>query len=90
MWDLLNGMLGCIALLNKRYFIKNDFYRFEDSFQFDRVPADYEKLVKQCYSTKNPKRILKLVKQLFANFTSLLEENGVYAKVYSEVETIPL
>jgi hypothetical protein len=65
-------------------------YRFEESFQFDRIPADYEKLVKQCYSAKNPERILRLVKHLFANFTSLLEENGVYAKAYSEVEGIPL
>jgi len=70
MWDFLNGIQGCVALLNKEYFIKNDFYRFEESFQYEKTLQDYEKLVRECYSSKDPDVILGVS----MNFSKILKD----------------
>ncbi len=89
-WDSLNGILGCVALINQQYFIRNDFYRFEESFEFDETPENYEDLVKKCYSSKDPDQITKAFEELFENFEIFLEKNGVEIDNYSDVDEIDI
>lgn len=88
MWELLNGILGSIALLNKEYFIKNDFYRFRESFHFTKTPKNYEQLIKKYYTTKEPEKIITSIHELFNNFKTLLHKNEVHTDTYSTRENI--
>ncbi len=89
-WDCLNGLLGSVALLNRKYFIRNDFYRFKESFGFEETPEDYEKLVGRCYSSKDPEEITKAFNELFQNFEKFLKDHGVSIQNYSDLDDVEL
>lgn len=90
MWDLLNGLLGCIALLNKEYFVRNDFYRFEESFRYSKIRKEYEILVKKCYSSKDSEEIINSIQELFDNFEDLLDVEDVAVQKFSQIVDIDI
>lgn len=87
-WDILNGILGCVALINKEYFIKNDFYRFQESFSYDKTPENYEELIKKCYSSKDSEKIFRSMVELFENFEMFMSNNGVEIDRYTDLNNL--
>lgn len=87
-WDTLNGLLGCIALLNKQYFIGNGYTRFRESFKYELKPKNYRKLVDIAWKSKNPKEAAVSFNELFINFEELMEKNNIVPKRYDKLEDL--
>ncbi|MBU3896310.1 MAG: nucleotidyltransferase domain-containing protein [Nanoarchaeota archaeon] len=87
-WDTMNGILGCVALINKKYFIGNGYDRFRESFKFKLKPKNYKKLVEIAYISKNPEKSYHAYMKLFNNFEKLLLSKGIAVKNYRRKEDI--
>ncbi len=83
-WDNMNAIVGCIALLNKKYFIGNGYDRFKESFKFKVKPKNYKKLVETAYISKNPKKAYMAYMELFDNFETLVKDKGIKIKIYDK------
>ena len=87
-WDTMNGILGCIALLNKKYFIGNGYGRFRESFKYKIKPKNYKKLVEIAWKSKDSKKAVKAFNELFRNFEELMEKEDIRPKKYEKLKDL--
>lgn len=88
--ELLYAINLSLGLLNRKYFTKNYYKNFLDSFAFKKLPLNYEEVVKKLWISKKLEEMANLSEKLINNYLELLKKDGLEGERYSSIDEIQL
>jgi hypothetical protein len=89
-WNVVWHADMFVALLNKTYYRKPGFRALEEVAQFQITPANYDKLMKTLWKSRDFDELNKASTQLLENCLKLAKKEGIKFENYTSIKEIKI